>query len=117
LPSATSVSRLCPAILDCYHNFFSRDRWHLKALVYTLFAADVAQTMILTVDWYGVFARNFGDVDALSTIGTTWLSMPVINATGVYCSEMLVACMSHAFVLHSEYGCPVRIRVAGARAK
>jgi hypothetical protein len=52
----------------------------LQTLIYALYIWEVAQTAVLTFDWYKIFALNFGNVSALSKIGAAWLSIPVMNS-------------------------------------
>lgn len=68
------------SLLDLYYLAFPTDILPLKCLVVTIYALEAAQTFMLTNTAFNMFAYGYGDLNALDTIGTTWMSIAVIGA-------------------------------------
>ena len=73
------MSKSTKGIIDIYHLAFKDDGRYTRALVYTLFVLETAQTIIATNDAFNTYARNFGDTDILVRIQLIWLSIPVLT--------------------------------------
>ncbi|KJA25210.1 hypothetical protein HYPSUDRAFT_183125 [Hypholoma sublateritium FD-334 SS-4] len=63
-----------------YYLAFPTDILPLKCLVITIYAIEAAQTFMLTNTAFNMFAYGYGDLNALNTIGTTWISIAVFGA-------------------------------------
>ena len=68
------------SLLDLYYLAFPTDTIPLKCLVVAIYALEAAQTFMLTDTAFNVFAYGYGDLDALNTIGTTWVSIAILGA-------------------------------------
>ena len=64
-----------------YINFRSQDRVFLRLLVFVVYALEVAHTVLLFVACYGLFARKWGDMDALLSWSGAWTELPLIGST------------------------------------
>ena len=79
-------------LLDLYYLAFPTDMIPLKCLVVATYALEAAQTFMLTNTAFNVFAYGYGDLDALNTIGTTWVSIAILGGI----------CESHTY----QFLCP-----------
>ncbi|KIP04366.1 hypothetical protein PHLGIDRAFT_199838 [Phlebiopsis gigantea 11061_1 CR5-6] len=95
-PSNSLVAEAAPRFLACllnwglygalsvqvywYYIAFPNDRWFPKTLVYSVYALDTAQTIIVTNDVFNVYAKNFGNTVMLDSIGTEWLAVPILTS-------------------------------------
>ena len=79
-------------LLDLYYLAFPTDIIPLKCLVVAIYALEAAQTFMLTGTAFNMFAYGYGDLDALNTIGTTWVSIAILGAI----------CESHTY----QFLCP-----------
>lgn len=43
---------------------------------------ELAQTIIVTRDAYADYASGFGNLDALNSVQTIWLSVPIFSGIG-----------------------------------
>ncbi|EJD01886.1 uncharacterized protein FOMMEDRAFT_86787, partial [Fomitiporia mediterranea MF3/22] len=71
-----------------YHLAFPRDRIAFKALVYTIYLAEVAQTFLVTHDAFFMYAQKYGHVDALDAVQTSWLAIPVLCGIGPCAAQL-----------------------------
>ncbi|KJA15208.1 hypothetical protein HYPSUDRAFT_220158 [Hypholoma sublateritium FD-334 SS-4] len=62
-----------------YYQAFPKDKKLLKCLVYGVYLLETAQTIFLTQTAWRMFAHGFGDISGINAIGTSWLSVCVIN--------------------------------------
>ena len=69
---------------DLYHLGLSNDVPYRKALVYGVYAAELAQTILYTDKGFQEFAAGFGNILALEDIGLLWFAAPILTAFGVY---------------------------------
>lgn len=69
---------------DLYHLGLSNDPPYRKALVYGVYAAEVAQTILYSKMGFQEFASGFGNILALEEIGLLWFAAPILTAIGVY---------------------------------
>lgn len=53
-----------------------------KIVVYTIFALENFQTIVVGHDAYSFFAAGFGDVDNLDRVHLQWLGVPIISGIG-----------------------------------
>ena len=67
-------------ILDLYYIAFPRDGWGPKALVYSVYLLETAQTVLLTYDIYDTYVRHFGDADVLNSVKHEWISIPILSS-------------------------------------
>jgi hypothetical protein len=70
------------SVLDWYYLAFPKDRWLLKALVAFTYIIETAQTILMTVDCFNMFAKGFGNVDLLFGTHNEWLAVPIFTAIG-----------------------------------
>ncbi|KAJ7084541.1 hypothetical protein B0H15DRAFT_1023712 [Mycena belliarum] len=75
--------------LYLYYEAFPADPLFHKCLVYTLYALELVQTILITHDAFALFAFGFGDPEGLMTIHLAWLTIPVMSG--------LVALISQSF--------------------
>jgi len=66
-------------VADSYHLNFKEDRRWLKALVYTIFIVETAQTGVVARDVFETLARGWGDTTAVFSIETQWLTAPIMD--------------------------------------
>ncbi|KAJ6602704.1 hypothetical protein DFH09DRAFT_1125356 [Mycena vulgaris] len=81
--------------LYLYYQAFPNDRPFMKCMVYTIYAIEVVQTVLLTRDAFMAFGYGFGDVSALTKIRTYWLTSPIIGG--------LVAFIGQSFYAYRVY--------------
>ncbi|EKM52244.1 uncharacterized protein PHACADRAFT_148765 [Phanerochaete carnosa HHB-10118-sp] len=62
-----------------YHIAFPRDRWTMKTLVYGVYLVEMVQTILVTHDAFGEYARGFGNLKALNAEGLHWIAVPVFS--------------------------------------
>ncbi len=74
------MSLMAFSSLDLYYLAFPSDIIPLKCLVVAIYALEAAQTFMLTDTAFNTFAYGYGDLEALNTIGTTWVSIAVLGA-------------------------------------
>lgn len=48
-------------------------------MVFTIFALDSLQTVLVILDAYKFFVANFGDTCALDRLHLEWLAVPVLT--------------------------------------
>jgi hypothetical protein len=69
---------------DYYSQGFPNDRRTLKALVYSVYLLQLAQTLLRTVTSWKMLASGFGNIDDIDTVSTTaWLSLCVTGGGGM----------------------------------
>ena len=69
---------------DIYNLGLSNDSLYRKALVYGVYAAELAQVILYSKMGYQEYAAGFGNILALEEIGLLWFAAPVLSAIGVY---------------------------------
>ena len=69
---------------DLYYLGLSNDPLYRKALVYGVYAAELAQTILYSKKGFQEFASGFGNILALQEIGLLWFAAPVLTAIGVF---------------------------------
>ncbi len=94
------MSLMAFSSLDLYYLAFPTDIIPLKFLVVAIYALEGAQTFMLTDTAFNMFAYGYGDLEALNTIGTTWLSIAVL---GAICELYTDCCL----VCRLAYACPI----------
>lgn len=65
-----------------YYLSFPNDPVRNKVLVYTIFALEVLQTIIVTISAYHVFASGYGNFTVYNAVELAWLDVPVISGIG-----------------------------------
>lgn len=65
-------------VLDNYHISFPNDSRISKGVVYGVYCAELAQTLIVTRDCFTTYAAGFGNFGALNSAQTIWLSAPIM---------------------------------------
>jgi len=63
-----------------YHISFPRDKWVPKALVYTTYVIETAQTVLITHDCFHAYAQDFGNLAEVNAMQNEWLTVPVFCA-------------------------------------
>jgi len=63
-----------------YYLGLSSDPLHRKALVYSVYAAELAQTILYTKMAFQEYAAGFGNELALQEVGLLWFAAPVLTA-------------------------------------
>jgi len=74
-----------------YHIGLSKDPLHRKILVYGVYAAELAQTILYSKAGFQEFAAGFGNVLALEEIGLLWFAAPVLTAIVSFVVQMFYA--------------------------
>ncbi|KAF4613882.1 hypothetical protein D9613_007530 [Agrocybe pediades] len=67
--------------IGIYHLAFPKDATWLKVLVYTVYAAETAQTIMLTAQGFQTFASGFGDIRAILRVYLLWFSIPILGSS------------------------------------
>lgn len=101
---------------DLYHVSFPRDGWLSKALVYTIFLVETAQTIIITHDSFNTFVRSFGDLAAFNEMQNEWLAVPIFSALGasvLHYSHMIIL----LWVCQSAVRCRCTTRIASSSSR
>ncbi|KAK0454347.1 hypothetical protein EV421DRAFT_1896273 [Armillaria borealis] len=97
VPAGYPVERLSgPQIVSCllnwglfgslsvqlylYYLAFPKDKRSVKHLVYGIYIVEFVQTMLLTHDAFASFGYGFGDFEALTKVGFSWLTVPIMGA-------------------------------------
>ncbi|KAJ7500845.1 hypothetical protein B0H11DRAFT_1994661 [Mycena galericulata] len=65
--------------LFLYYQAFPNDRLFNKCLVYTVYALEFIQTMLITYAAFETFGYRFGDLSALGDVRFEWFSVPVMS--------------------------------------
>jgi len=78
-----------------YYQAFPRDKPLLKALVYSVYILEVAQTVLLMENAWRVFASGFGNIDEFDKVETSWLSVGILGG--------IVAFMVQSFYAYRIY--------------
>ncbi|SJL07148.1 uncharacterized protein ARMOST_10491 [Armillaria ostoyae] len=66
--------------LYLYYLAFPDDRRSLKYLVYGIYVIEFVQTMVVARDTFVTFGYSFGDVEALTRMNYSWLTVPIMSA-------------------------------------
>ncbi|KAK0226593.1 hypothetical protein IW262DRAFT_777891 [Armillaria fumosa] len=75
--------------LYLYYLAFPKDRQFTKCLVYGIYIVEFVQTILVTHDAFAAFGYGFGDIDALTAIYFSWLTIPIMSG--------VVACVGQIF--------------------
>ncbi|KAK0241083.1 hypothetical protein EDD85DRAFT_992594 [Armillaria nabsnona] len=75
--------------LYLYYLAFPKDRKFIKCLVYGIYIVEFVQTMLLTHDAFASFGYGFGDLEILTEVRFSWLTVPIMDTSA--------ACVGHAF--------------------
>lgn len=78
LSSSPGSRTLLTNVPDNYHISFPNDSKISKGVVYGVYCAELAQTLIVTRDCFTTYAAGFGNFDALNSAQTIWLSAPIM---------------------------------------
>ncbi|KAK0222438.1 hypothetical protein EDD85DRAFT_960081 [Armillaria nabsnona] len=71
--------------LYLYYLAFPNDRKFTKYLVYGIYIVEFVQTMLVTHDGFAGFGYGFGDMDGLTAIYFSWLTVPIMSGIGLLC--------------------------------
>ncbi|KAF8878785.1 hypothetical protein BD779DRAFT_1181196 [Infundibulicybe gibba] len=75
-----------------YHLSFPNDKLHLRLLAYSMFLAEMAQTILTICDGYWIFVTGFGDTSILMSAGRMyWVYSPIIGGASVVATHMYSA--------------------------
>ena len=75
-----------PELLSCsdiYYLAFLKDPPTRKILVYTVYVAELVQTILLSQMAFKEFAAGFGSLEALGEVGNFWFAVPILSSTGM----------------------------------
>ncbi|KAJ7309470.1 hypothetical protein DFH08DRAFT_757351 [Mycena albidolilacea] len=93
-----------------YYQAFPKDRLSTKCLVYSVYALELVETIIITRDAFATFAYGFSDISALNKINFNWLTIPVMSGLVAFIGQSFYA--YRVYVLSSKsYSIPVSIVV------
>lgn len=69
--------------VQVYHYYvsFPDDRRRVKTIVYTIFALEIVQTILMGYSSYRIFGSGYGDLDALDEIQVDWFSVCILGST------------------------------------
>ncbi|KAI8980782.1 hypothetical protein BD414DRAFT_493265 [Trametes punicea] len=62
-----------------YHLAFPRDGRIAKTLVYSIYAIETAQTIIIAHDAFNAYGKGYGNLNALGSAQTEWLAVPIFS--------------------------------------
>ncbi|KAF4609698.1 hypothetical protein D9613_012062 [Agrocybe pediades] len=74
-----------------YYLSFPRDPWRHKAFVYTIFAFEIIQTVIVTISAWNVFGSGYGNFQVYNRIALAWFSVPAISGIVAFLAEVFYA--------------------------
>ncbi|KAJ7122070.1 hypothetical protein C8R44DRAFT_785593 [Mycena epipterygia] len=74
-----------------YYQAFPKDRPFTKCLVYTVYAIEFVQTILLTYDIFMSFGYRYGDFSALTKIYFDWLTVPVMSGLVAFIGQSFYA--------------------------
>ena len=69
--------------LDVYYLAFPNDPPQNKLLVYTVYAVELVQAILLARVAYTEFAAGFGNFEAIDTIGLLGVAVPMLGSVGM----------------------------------
>ncbi|PPR03311.1 hypothetical protein CVT26_007785 [Gymnopilus dilepis] len=90
-----------------YYLAFPNDPKGTKALVYGVYAAEVAQTFMFADKAFQTFATGFGNILAIANGGSLWFSVPIISSAVAFVVQVFYAYRIH--VLSKSYIFPAFI--------
>ncbi len=68
--SSIIVSQILTISAVIYYQAFPRDQFFLKALVYSVYVLEAAQTFLLMENAWRVFASGFGNINVFDEVET-----------------------------------------------
>ena len=74
--------------LVLYYLAFPRDPLYARTLVYFLYILEFAQTVLVVVEVYGIFTKNFMDPYVFDRVGILW-PVPPLTAIGASSLKLL----------------------------
>ncbi|KAK0498688.1 hypothetical protein EDD18DRAFT_46668, partial [Armillaria luteobubalina] len=79
------------AQLYLYYLAFPNDRRLLKYLVYGIYVIEFVQTMVVTRDKFAALGYGFGDIEALTRMNHSWLTVPIMSAVAAGAGQIFYA--------------------------
>lgn len=76
----TQDARLILVSGDLYLLAFSNDRLFIQCVVYSIYALETAQTVLLTLHAFRAFGSGFGNPNALHSTGISWVAVGILGA-------------------------------------
>ncbi|EKM52279.1 uncharacterized protein PHACADRAFT_100484, partial [Phanerochaete carnosa HHB-10118-sp] len=70
---------------------FPKDRTVTKALVYSVYLVECAQTLLVTHDAFNTYALHFGDIAVLESAQLEWLAVPIMSGVVSCAVQMFYA--------------------------
>ncbi|KAJ7660328.1 hypothetical protein DFH06DRAFT_1194373 [Mycena polygramma] len=95
--------------LYLYYLAFPKDHRVKKCLVYTVYAIELAQTILLVQDMFSTFAFGFGDLAYLANINLAWSISPMLSGVVAFIGQSFYA--YRVFLLSKSRFVPVFIIV------
>ena len=65
-----------------YYLAFPSDSIRNKLFVYSVFAIEILQTVVITKSAFHVFAVGYGNFSYYNAIDLAWLDVPVVSGVG-----------------------------------
>ncbi|KAJ7435454.1 hypothetical protein FB451DRAFT_1418196 [Mycena latifolia] len=95
--------------LYLYYDAFPNDRLSTKCLVYTVYAIELVEAVLITQDAFAIFGYGFGDFTELTNIHLMWLDVPVTSGLVAFIGQSFYA--YRVYVLSQSWIIPVLILV------
>ena len=80
---STNADRVLPH-LDIYHVSFPRDRFAVWASVYTIFALDIFQSIVVACEAWQTLCAGWGRSVNLQFPGWTFTALPIVSSISRY---------------------------------
>ncbi|KAK0224828.1 hypothetical protein EDD85DRAFT_959064 [Armillaria nabsnona] len=77
--------------LYLYYLAFLNDRRFTKHLVYGVYVVESVQTMLVAHNVFAMFGYGFGDIDTLTRMYFTWLTVPIMSAVAACVGQVFYA--------------------------
>ena len=104
----TQDARLILVSGDLYLLAFSNDRLFIQCVVYSIYALETAQTVLLTLHAFRAFGSGFGNPNALHSTGISWVAVGILGAMCMLYGLCSVS-SSDFFFLKQKAACGVQL--------
>ncbi|KAJ7703724.1 hypothetical protein B0H17DRAFT_1194207 [Mycena rosella] len=78
-----------------YYQAFPKDKLSTKWLVYSVYALELVETILITYGAFAAFGYGFGDISALTNVNFDWLSIPVMSGLVAFVGQSFYAYRIH----------------------
>ncbi|KAF7354084.1 hypothetical protein MVEN_01095800 [Mycena venus] len=93
--------------LYLYYQAFPQDVLWNRCLVYTVYAIEFVQTMLMTNDAFSTFAYGFGDLSALTSLRLEWFALPILTGLVAFIVQSFYA--YRVYILSESWKAPLFI--------